>query len=169
MRKGIGGHHRPYCGKTQHWLTPPRLLVELGPFDLDPCACPGQPWRTAETQWEKDGLDRAWFGRVWLNPPYGPYVGKWLARLAAHNQGTTILFARTDTEAFHQYVWNVADALLFLRGRLHFYHPDGKRAPHNAGGPSVLVSYGGKDAGILRTMAWRGKYIYLRTARLKGI
>ena len=34
---GIGGHQRARGG-TVEWLTPPKILDALGPFDLDPCA-----------------------------------------------------------------------------------------------------------------------------------
>ena len=36
MNKGIGGHTKAYCGKTNEWLTPPDLIKSLGEFDLDP-------------------------------------------------------------------------------------------------------------------------------------
>jgi hypothetical protein len=36
--QGIGGHHRPYRGQTDEWLTPPEIIAALGQFDLDPCS-----------------------------------------------------------------------------------------------------------------------------------
>jgi hypothetical protein len=43
---------------------------------------------------------------------------------------------------FFSEVWAKADAVLFLRGRLHFHYVDGTRAAANAGAPSVFVAYG---------------------------
>jgi hypothetical protein len=150
MRRGIGGHHSAE-GRSNTWLTPPWILDRLGPFDLDPCAAPDpRPWPTAAEHWTSDGLTRPWSGRVWLNPPYGSDLGNWMARMARHRNGVALIFARTDTEAFHRYVWPVATALLFLRGRLHFHHPDGRRADANAGAPSVLIAYTERDAAVLR-------------------
>ena len=43
---------------------------------------------------------------------------------------------------FFEHVWKKADALAFLRGRLHFHYVDGKRAAANSGAPSVIAAYG---------------------------
>lgn len=131
---------------TDSWITPAWMIERLGPFDLDPCACTPQPWPTAERMIteSEDGLAKKWSGFVWMNPPYGRALGTWLDRLAQHGSGIALVFARTDTRAFHDHVWPKAHALLFLRGRLTFHLPSGESAPkgHNSGGPSVLIAYG---------------------------
>ena len=165
--RGGMGVHQSVRSETEVWLTPPFILDALGPFDLDPAAAPTpRPWRTAATHYARtdNGLARAWHGRVWLNPPYGgpTVIGPWLRRLAAHGRGAALLFARTETEAFHASVWDCATALLFLRGRLHFHHPDGRRAEHNAGAPSVLVAYGDRDALRLSESGLAGAFVRLR-------
>ena len=148
----IGGHHSA-SSTTDTWLTPRFILDALGPFDLDPAAAPDPAsWPTAARHLvypAQDGLAVPWEGRVWLNPPYGAALGTWLRRLADHAHGTALAFARTDTQAFFSGVWERADALLFLRGRLFFHYPDGTQAAHNSGGPSVLIAYGARDAEIL--------------------
>lgn len=83
--------------------------------------------------------------------------------MAEHGRGTLLIFARTETEAFHEFVWQRADALLFLRGRLHFHRPDGSRAAANAGAPSVLCAYGGEDAQRLAECDLAGRIVVLRT------
>lgn len=160
----IGGHHSANAG-TDVWLTPPHILEDLGPFDLDPCAAPDpKPWPTARRHvtLPEDGLSAPWRGRIWCNPPYGKEAGRWLARMAEHRHGTALVFARTETSWFFPTVWNGADALLFLEGRLHFHYPDGRRADANAGGPSVLVAYGHYDAERLESSTLPGKFIRLR-------
>jgi len=144
----MGSHHSHVAGTTT-WLTPPRIIDALGPFDLDPCAAQG--WITAERHilLPDDGLAAEWSGRVWLNPPYGAEVWDWLAKLAEHGQGTALIFARTETAGFVREVWQKATGLLFLHGRLHFHHADGTRAAANSGAPSVLVAYGDHDAEAL--------------------
>lgn len=158
---GIGGHQQPYRGRTDDWLTPPEIIKALGPFDWDPCCPPEMPWPTAVRMIHlpSDGLFGHWFGRVWLNPPYGPETGKWLEKLANHGDGIALIFARTETEMFHRFAWGLADAMLFLRGRLHFHHVDGTRAPANAGGPSVLIAYGQSNAVALESCGLPGKYV----------
>ena len=137
------GGHQSANALQEEWLTPPDILHSLGPFDLDPCAPINRPWDIAAKHYTKaeNGLSQPWGGTVWLNPPYGPKTGQWLARLADHGNGIALIFARTDTAMFFDYVWNRATALKFLRGRLHFHHADGRRAAANAGAPSVLISY----------------------------
>ena len=70
------------------WLTPPHIIKALGAFDLDPCASLDRPWDTANHHYtiEDDGLTQPWFGRIWLNPPYGKGMEDWL-RLLAHHAG----------------------------------------------------------------------------------
>lgn len=161
--KGIGGHQRAYQGRTDEWLTPPEIIKTLGPFDLDPCSPVNRPWDTASVHYtvEDDGLSKAWVGRVWLNPPYGPETGKWLQRLAEHGCGVALIFARTETEMFHSWVWEKANAMLFLRGRLHFHTVSGKRASFNAGGPSVLIAYGRPNVERLKESGIAGRFVSL--------
>ena len=163
--KGIGGHHAPYKGRTDEWLTPRSLVEALGPFDLDPCAPLVRPWPTAALHYTEgdDGLALPWTGSVWLNPPYGPQTGKWLARGADQGNTLALVFARTETDAFFRHVWERADALYFLRGRLTFCTVDGKPAQHNSGGPSVLVAYGQTMADRLRAFSLHpGQLVTLR-------
>lgn len=160
---GIGGHERHGRGGNV-WLTPPEVLAALGQFDLDPCAAPEpRPWPTAARMISPPscGLRASWEGRVWLNPPYDHHAWKWLQKLADHGCGTALIFARTETAGFVATVWQRATALLFLHGRLHFHHPDGRRAAANSGAPSVLVAYGDADANGLATCGLAGSFVRL--------
>jgi len=159
----MGFGHRLVDGKDE-WLSPPEVVTELGPFDLDPCSPVHRPWATAARHYtvEDDGLAQPWSGRVWLNPPYGEETGRWMLRLAGHGIGTALIFARTETETWFEAVWPFASGLLFLKGRLNFHHLDGRRAAHNSGAPSVLVAYGGGDAERLRTCRLSGHFVRLR-------
>jgi hypothetical protein len=163
ISKGIGGHHRGYQGRTNEWLTPPPILKALGNFDLDPCSPVNRPWDTAAKHYSvsEDGLAQAWFGRVWMNPPYGPECVEWLAKLSRHGNGIALVFARTETVMFQKYVFPKAAALLFLAGRLNFYTVEGHRAEANAGGPSVLIAYGEANANCLRSCGIPGAFVPL--------
>ncbi len=125
---------------TKHeWLTPPALIKALGEFDLDPCAPTPEtrPWATAKTHFDisNNGLTQPWHGRVWLNPPYeNKIAGQFLARMVEHGNGVVLIYARTETANFFEYVWPKADALLFLKGRLTFCHVDGTPASNGGGG-----------------------------------
>ena len=155
------GTHQSAAMKNDEWLTPPHVLDALGGFDLDPCAPIFRPWDTASNHYtiNENGLKMPWHGRVWCNPPYGLIAAKWLAKMADHDTGTALIFARTETKMFFEWVWPCAKAVLFLEGRLYFHYVDGTRAKANSGAPSVLVAYGEKDASILKTCGLPGKFI----------
>ena len=159
--RAMGSHHSHKAGTTT-WLTPLNIVRALGDFDLDPCGYPG--WDTARNLicLPQDGFSSDWYGRVWLNPPYGNEAWKWLDKLSNHGNGTALIFARTETEGFVSQVWNKATALRFLHGRLHFHYPSGERAKANSGAPSVLVAYGDYDAQALESTSLPGTYVRLR-------
>lgn len=155
---------------THDWITPREIIEALGgseSFDLDPCQSPTQPWPCARfgIVQPRDGLAEDWGAgtRVYLNPPYSVHASAWLAKLARHaaggGSGTALIFARTETEMFFDHVWGVADAILFLEGRLHFHYPDGRRADANAGGPSCLIAYGERDAVALASSGLPGALV----------
>lgn len=160
-RRAMGSHQSARMG-SDIWLTPRPVLTALGPFDLDPCSAPDPLiWPTADRHYTLpvDGLSQPWFGRVWLNPPYGQQAWRWLAKLAAHGNGVALVFARTETGGFVREVWGKADAVLFLHGRLHFHHANGVRAAANSGAPSCLVAYGRNNVEALRTSGLDGSLI----------
>ena len=102
-----------------------------------------------------------WVGRVWLNPPYGTQTATWLAKMVLHGNGIALIFARTETKMFFNYVWGEADALFFFKGRLKFYHSNGTKGG-TAGAPSVLIAYGDNNARILKNCHLKGEYIQLQ-------
>ena len=148
-------------GKDE-WLTPPHIIEELGPFDCDPCSPINRPWETAKVHYTvlDDGLKQNWDGFVWCNPPYGKFAAPFLERMVKHNNGIVLIFARTETRAFFEYVWGKADALLFVRGRIAFHHVDGTKAA-SAGAPSVLVAYGPEAVKRLENCNISGKLVYI--------
>jgi hypothetical protein len=145
---------------TDVWLTPPSILEALGEFDLDPCSSLNRPWDTAKHHFtiEDDGLAQEWFGRVWCNPPYGKAMNPFLDKMVKHGNGIVLIFARTETKAFFDYVWDKADAILFIKGRLKFHTPNGKAAG-TAGSPSVLIAYGEENVKALETCGVEGKLL----------
>jgi len=126
------------------WYTPPQVFDGLGVFDLDPCQpVGGVSWIPALQYYtlEDDGLTSDWYGRVWLNPPYGKHTPQWLAKMHSHRNGIALLFARTDCAWFHDYVAK-ADAILFLKGRVKFVDGLGISSGNGAGSGSMLIAWG---------------------------
>jgi len=158
VRPGAFGFEKPNAGNTNDWLTPPAMLQRLGTFDLDPCGCAGMPWRTATQTYflpEHDGLAESWQGRIWCNPPYGRKVGAWARRMAEHGNGIMLIFARVETTAWQTDILPLADALLLLHGRVHFYLPSGERGKSGTA-PSALLAYGEGNVDALRNAGLAG-------------
>lgn len=137
------GSHQKTIGDSQSWITPRFIIDDLGPFELDPCAASPQPWPCAEECFTDHGLTRQWNGFVFLNPPFHRYeVGRWITKLAEHKPGgIALVHARTEAEWFEP-IWKKASAIGFLKDRLYFHYPDGRRADANSGAPAVLAAFG---------------------------
>lgn len=135
----------------EEWLTPPEIIQSLGLFDLDPCAPPKERrlWNTAKNHYSKeehgDGLSLEWYGRIWLNPPYGRETFKWLEKLSQHKNGIALIFARTETIGFHKTVWEKAHGIFFFKGRIKFGRTGDGKFDQPANAPSCLISYSVND------------------------
>ncbi len=144
---------RAVGGETNEWYTPPEIFAALGcDFDLDVAAPPGGvPWIPAKRSfsYHDDGLSQPWEGRVWLNPPYGPHVARWIVKLADHGDGIALVFARTDVAWFQSIAWR-ANLVLFVRGRIQFVRGGDGRNGANAAAPSCLMAFGQECAEIVR-------------------
>lgn len=161
--KSMMSHERIANG-TEEWLTPPAIIRALGTFDLDPCAPVVRPWDTAARHYtiHDNGLTKNWGGRVWLNPPYSNQAIRWMRRMAAHGNGIALLFARTETKMFFETVWDAADAILFMRGRIVFHYVSGAPALNSAGAPTCLIAYGKSNVDALSASGIDGKLILLK-------
>lgn len=148
---------------TVEWLTPPELVIKLGDFDLDPCSPINAPFFHAKNNFtiSDDGLSKNWFGRVYLNPPYGRGMGLWLEKLKLHGNGIALIFARTETKCFFEHIWNNADAILFVKGRIRFYHISGIQAG-TPGAPSVFIAYGKENGEALKNSGIEGRFLRLK-------
>ena len=132
---------------TPEWATPVKFFEELDKefhFTLDPCCTKENHKCNKYYTKEDNGLLQRWGGEiVYINPPYGREISKWIEKAYIENQnGTTcvlLLPARTDTQWFHNYIYKKHE-IRFIKGRLKFN--DGKQtAPF----PSMVVVMRGKE------------------------
>jgi len=119
-----------YSSATPEHYTPREIIDAviacLGEIDLDPCSnshndpnVPASEHYTADD----DGLAQEWYGRIYMNPPYGREIGVWVEKLVSeHKAGRTIeaialVPARPDTQWWQQ----LRDfPACFVTGRLKF-------------------------------------------------
>ncbi len=137
-----------FSSKKQDWRTPPhvfRFFNEKYQFQLDAAASPSNALCERFISPETDALSVPWSAQtVWLNPPYGRGVGRWVEKAYREAQaGRTVgvlIFARTDTRWWHDYVMK-ALVVYLVRGRLKFFGDDGE-STNSATAPSCFVVFG---------------------------
>lgn len=141
------------------WATPPEVVAfgerVSGPFDVDAAAlratskAPRYYGPDHLDPYRRDFLKDCWHmapgTNVWANPPYSRAAGGlevWCATfysLACMGvQVTALIFARTETVAWHDYVAKAAD-IYFFKGRLSFIDPATGEGRHPAPAPSCMV------------------------------
>lgn len=159
--------HAGNSSTDQSWETPAELLEALyrvfPKFDLDPCA-PRQsrPTLKARVRYtaEDDGLSLHWHGAVFMNPPYGRTLSRWIAKARQEVESgrarvvVALIPARPDTSYWHEHIAEKA-AVYFLRGRLRFGNCE-QSAPF----PSALAIWGADSEMLTRLdtalpNAWR--------------
>lgn len=148
---------------TVEQYTPPYIIEALGnDFDLDPCA-PKKDWYTAKKCFTKedDGLVQDWKGFVFLNPPYSqPELKLFVKKISEYGNGIALIYSKVGNTMFHEFVWDKATSIYFLRKRIKFIDINGEegRSP-NAN--NCFVAYGDKADNILKNLSLSGKYIKL--------
>lgn len=139
------------------WRTPLYIVKALGEFDLDPCADIVEPTRLAKHGYtiEDDGLEKEWFGRVFVNPPYGYEVQDWMEKLGEYGNGVALIPPRVGAKWFHNIVFSRCDAILFLKGRVSFIDWEGYAVDGN-NADSILVAYGEQNVQSLSVCGLEG-------------
>lgn len=141
-----------------NWETPLKMFNKWNEefhFTLDPCAEESTAKCDKFYTIEEDGLTKDWSDEVvFVNPPYGKEIGKWVEKCYNESlKGTTIVLlipARTDTRYFHKFIYNKPNVeIRFLKGRLCFLL-DGQRL-NPAPFPSMLVIFNNKNYEINST------------------
>jgi phage N-6-adenine-methyltransferase len=124
-----------FSSDSDEWSTPQDFFDVLNrefKFTLDPCATKKNAKCEKFFTKKDDGLQKSWGDEVvFVNPPYSQ-LKAWVAKSAesALYFGATVVMlipSRTDTRAFHNYIWNDQTnrtrpgvEVRFIRGRLKF-------------------------------------------------
>lgn len=139
-----------FSSETNEWETPDDIFSALNcffRFTLDPAATEENAKCDKYFTIETDGLSQSWKNEtVWLNPPYGREISKWIKKAYEEslNGFTTVVMlipARTDTSYWHEYVLK-SSQIHYIRGRLKFKNK-GKGDSNPAPFPSAIVVFGG--------------------------
>ncbi|MCX6022159.1 MAG: DNA N-6-adenine-methyltransferase [Chloroflexi bacterium] len=131
-----------FSSVSVEWATPQPLFEQLHAqyhFTLDPCATPENAKCNKFYTEEDNGLLQDWGVHVvFMNPPYGRGIGKWVEKAWLSSLAgalvVCLLPARTDTAWWHNYC--VKGTVTFIRGRLKF-----GGSKNSAPFPSALVVF----------------------------
>ena len=115
-----------FSSQTVEWPTDQGVFDDLDDefnFTLDPCCTKESAKCSTYFTEEDDGLSQPWDGhRVFMNPPYGREITKWIEKAYKSSQhGATVVClipSRTDTRWWHDYV--MKGDIRFIKGRLKF-------------------------------------------------
>ena len=137
--------HENRIGESDEWYTPPWIFDRLGlRFDLDSCSPGPDHWVPANQVYTDNGLEREWYGRVFMNPPFGGRNGHvpWLIKFIQHGNGIGIVRAYTSAGWFHDHMPEI-DLVCFPRGKTKFIRPDGTEG--SAPGHGVVIMAMGSE------------------------
>ena len=119
-----------FSSDNSEWTTPQELfnnLDDIFTFDLDAAATAENSkctlWLGPGSPIAEDAFSIDWKGTLFLNPPYGRSIKKWIEKAymsSIENDATVVclLPARPDT-AWFQTCWK-APFICFIKGRLKF-------------------------------------------------
>lgn len=118
------------------YYTPPEIVEAarrtMGGIDLDPASsAKANSWiKATDYLTEKiDGLTQMWYGRVWLNHPFGRESNpKWISKLLTEYRGGHVKQACCITYACTSEAWFrplFAYPMCFLSPRTNYFLPDG--------------------------------------------
>ena len=116
----------------QDWETPKELFDKLNSefdFELDAFASDKNAKCKYYFTEQDDSFQQDWakYKSIFINPPYTSKVQDEVLKkindtICSDWNGVIVLLipARTDTRRWHEYIFNKADDIRFLRGRLRF-------------------------------------------------
>lgn len=131
------------------WYTPAEYIEAarkvMGSIDLDPASneyanetVKASTFYTEET----NGLDKEWFGNIWMNPPYSTALIKEFAEKLANStfrQAIVLVNNATDT-AWFKLLIQKAKAVVFTTGRIRFEKRNGSKGAPLQG--QAFIYYG---------------------------
>lgn len=122
---------RSTIDSTDVWHTPTYVvdfaINRWGKFDLDAAASKQNTICKNFISQEMDALSTEWSGNnVWLNPPYGRSMPKFIRRAKEQvdagnvNRVVCLIACRTDTKIFQEVIFPYASEIFFIKGRISF-------------------------------------------------
>ena len=141
--------HVSFNSGENEWYTPPEYIeaarAVMGSIDLDPATSDIANKTVQASHYytvEMNGLEKPWFGCVWMNPPYssdkiGAFIDKLVAERPNYDSAIVLVNNATETAWFTKMI-GIASAVCFPHGRIKFIDTQGKSSGAPLQGQAVL-------------------------------
>ena len=143
---------------SDEWYTPSDIIESartvMGEIDLDPASCPMANLVVKARYYFSNvisGLDHEWFGRVWLNPPFGGQASSFTDKLISHlskqdvTEACVLLNMNSMCSLWFSPIFESCSALMTTNGRLSFRPGTVASKPSSSNSGTVIVYFGGND------------------------
>jgi hypothetical protein len=165
---------------NNEWYTPYKYIRAarevMGGIDLDPASCAAANQTVKAERYyteQENGLSKPWYGRVWLNPPYGTtgihdfkrgvhtgdsniklFTRKLVHSYAAGDVSQAILLCRADpTAMWFQILYGYL--ICFHRGNFYFHGQGNRKLKHQFG--TCFVYLGKNEQKFIETFSRFGR------------
>lgn len=130
-----------FSSEKDTWATPQAFFDKqnaIHNFTLDVCAQHDSAKCATYYTAEDDAFTKPWGGIVWMNPPYGRGIGKWMQRAyeASLNGAKVVCLVPSRTDTAWWWDFALKGEIEFIKGRLKFGD-----AKSGAPFPSALVVF----------------------------
>ena len=141
--------HVSFNSGENEWYTPPEYIeaarAVMGSIDLDPATSDIANQTVQASHYytvEMNGLEKPWFGCVWMNPPYssdkiGAFIDKLVAERPNYDSAIVLVNNATETAWFTKMI-GITSAVCFPHGRIKFIDTQGKSSGAPLQGQAVL-------------------------------
>ena len=156
--RGVGevtAHVSNNSGNNE-WYTPQCYLdsarLVMGQIDIDPASNDIAQQKVQATTYytaETNGLDKAWLGNLWMNPPYSAALIKQFASklvqevLSGNTQQFVVLVNNATETGWFKELLSVSDAVCLVNKRIKFLDVTGNPVNSPLQGQAIL--YGGNN------------------------
>ena len=141
--------HVSFNSGENEWYTPPEYIEAarsvMGSIDLDPATSDIANKTVQASHYytvEMNGLEKPWFGNVWMNPPYSSdKIGAFVDKLVTERpniDGAIVLVNNATETAWFVKLIDIASAVCFPRGRVKFIDTQGNSSGAPLQGQAVI-------------------------------
>lgn len=142
--------------EDHEWYTPQYLLqrvYKVFPVSLDPCSNDKKTvWAETHYTKEDNGLSLPWGGNIYMNPPYGREISKWVTKfLAEWNSGSVqnailLMPVKTETRWWYELSEHLT-CWCAIYGRIKFVSPvSGKQTTNFGTFASAMILFTYEDS-----------------------